>query len=207
MTVFHFCQAIARAGLTVDVILFKLINSHHTVFFDRFFSLATYLGNGWAIIPLLFVLVLWRAPRSKRILVLASAALALSIGGLANSFVKELVDRPRPSIYFVPPETQTAPEGERLFGVHMVGKRLNDDSFPSGHTNTAFALATLAVLILGKRFWPGFILAATVAYSRIYLGFHFPLDTLAGACMGSAIALLVWRGASRVRQPERRQVH
>lgn len=204
---FHFIQAIARAVLDVDVSLFKIINSHHNLFFDRFFSLVTYLGNGWVIIPLLFVLVLWRAPRSKRILTLATVAAALSIGGLSNSVVKELVDRARPSIYFVSPETQTAPEEGRLFGVHVVGKRLNDDSFPSGHTNTAFALATLAVLILGKRFWPAFIVAALVAYSRMYLGFHFPLDTLAGACLGTTIALLVWRGASRLRPPERRQAH
>jgi undecaprenyl-diphosphatase len=189
---FYYIEAIAKATVSADLTLFKIINSHHTPFFDWFFLFVSYLGNGWVIIPLFFVFILWRMPRSRRVRILVVAAVALSISGLSNSAVKQLVSRPRPSGYFISPNTNMAMEEARLYRVHVIGERLNDHSFPSGHANTAFTVATLAAIIFGIRLWPVFIVATAVSYSRVYMGFHFPLDTLVGACMGIAIALAVW---------------
>lgn len=204
---FHIIESIVRSVLAEDIGLFKMVNAGHTLFLDRFFSMVSYLGYGWVMFPLFSLVVFWRKRGSHRISILAISAIALSISGFSNAVIKELVGRPRPAAYFIAPDTKTTTEEGPLFDVHVVGKKLNDDSFPSGHTNTAFALATLAVLIFGKGFWPTFILAAMVALSRVYLGFHFPLDTLAGACLGSAVALLIWRGASRLAQLDGRQAH
>ena len=194
----HFIQTVANAALAADVAVFKTINTHHTAFFDRFFLLITYLGNGWVIVPLFFIFVFWRSSKSRRGHVLIVAALACLISGLSNVAVKQVVDRPRPSAYFVSPNANSPKEDGRLYEVHGLGRRFYNHSFPSGHANTAFTIATLAVLILGIRFWPAFLAAMLIAYSRVYVGVHFPLDTLVGAFMGSLITLAVWYGLALI---------
>ncbi|MFY0665723.1 MAG: phosphatase PAP2 family protein [Natronospirillum sp.] len=61
-------------------------------------------------------------------------------------------------------------------------------SFPSGHTSCAFLFATFMATL-----WPEFaalwfVWATGIAFSRVFLGVHFPTDTLVGAVMGSATA-------------------
>lgn len=70
-------------------------------------------------------------------------------------------------------------------------------SFPSGHTSAAFCLATMTGIVFGGPFLTLYGWACGVGMSRILLGAHFPGDTIAGATMGSAIAIIV---ASQVGQ-------
>ncbi|MBS1563115.1 MAG: phosphatase PAP2 family protein, partial [Bacteroidetes bacterium] len=68
------------------------------------------------------------------------------------------------------------------------------NSFPSGHTTSAFALATILALHATKKGWGVFflLLAVGVAYSRIYLGQHFLPDVTMGAILGTVSGLLVY---------------
>jgi undecaprenyl-diphosphatase len=78
-------------------------------------------------------------------------------------------------------------------------------SFPSGHTATSFAGATALTLLYPRGAPVFYVLASAIAYSRLYLGVHFPLDVVGGAVIGAATALLllgaVRRRSTRVRLP------
>lgn len=62
-------------------------------------------------------------------------------------------------------------------------------SFPSGHSSAAFLLVTCLCVLYGAAAAPLLIWAVTVGVSRVLLGVHFPGDILAGASMGTLIAL------------------
>lgn len=72
-------------------------------------------------------------------------------------------------------------------------------SFPSGHTSTAFATATTLSLAFPKWYviGPSFLWAGAVAYSRMYLGVHFPSDIWGGMVIGVGSSLLIW-GIDRI---------
>lgn len=68
-------------------------------------------------------------------------------------------------------------------------------SFPSGHTAVAFATATSMSLAFPKWYViaPSFVYAGAVAYSRMYLGVHYPSDLLGGILVGVGTSLLVFQ--------------
>jgi membrane-associated phospholipid phosphatase len=67
-------------------------------------------------------------------------------------------------------------------------------SMPSGHTASAFNIATSITLFYPKWYvaFPAFTWASGVAYSRMYLGVHYPSDIIAGAILGSGSAWLTY---------------
>ncbi len=170
----------------LDVVIFSLINSHHTLFFDRFFLLVTWLGNGWVAVPAAGAALFLFTPRPLLARTLLVAAIAGVLTGICNTQIKRSIDRPRPLAYFAAASANGGPG--RL---HVLGERLRQHSFPSGHAATAFAAAAIIFLLLKKKCILVFIPAVLVAYSRVYLGAHFPLDTAGGAILGCCIPALV----------------
>ena len=150
----------------------------HQSWLDPFFAFFSYLGSGgWtACACLLFVL----QPSTRRYVL--PLLVSEAIGGflLADS-VKLLVHRDRPSnLPFAHPQ-------EHIFS----------QSFPSGHTTTAFSVAVMLVLFTwhGKRRWLGIAslaLACLIGLSRVYRGVHWPTDVLAGVCFGTMTACALY---------------
>ena len=152
-----------------------------------FMKSVTFLGNGgWFWI--LCAVVLLAVPKTGY-----AAALSLIFGAIVtNLLLKNIVARPRPFA-----------EIEAL--IPMITKP-KDFSFPSGHTTASFAVALVMLRMLPKKFGiPAVVLAALVAFSRLYLGVHYPTDVLTGfviALVGSMLSVWIVRT-----KPEDKQVH
>lgn len=135
------------------------------------FVALTRLGNAgaiWILIGLGAALV-WRRPA-----IVGIVALAVWGADLAALGIKAAVERPRPYLSIPDPEPL-------ILGV--VG-----DSFPSGHAATSFAGAATLVRFLPRSWAVLFVLATAIAFSRVYVGVHYPTDVVGGAILGLAVA-------------------
>ncbi len=156
-----------------------LLNENRNPVFDFFFKYWTHLGDGIFVGVLFVGLVIWKWRLAIVFLALGFAQLLFSQG------LKRLVfqDIPRPTRYFDGLTDLNLIEGVKHHGSF---------SFPSGHTITAFAVATFFAIVFRKNkglslaFLFGAIL---VAISRIYLLQHFLRDVLAGSLIGVVIAI------------------
>ncbi len=106
---------------------------------------------------------------------------SLLVAGAISSTLKVTVQRERPFTTYP----------DIIYQKTEVGSY----SFPSGHTNFAFATATSLTLAFPKWYVivPAYSYAAAVGYSRMYLGVHYPSDVLAGALIGAGSSLLTWK--------------
>jgi undecaprenyl-diphosphatase len=132
-------------------------------------------------------LVLCAVYRRWGTLVLTVVAIALADWSATG--IKALVDRPRPPLRYPGPKT--------LVPVP------HDASFPSAHAATSFAAATVLTFAFPRLAAPLFVLAAAVAFSRVYVGVHYPLDVIGGAVLGVLVAIALRRlatGRPRSRQ-------
>lgn len=160
-----------------------LSNKINSPFFDTFFKYATSLGNG-AVIAVLFVILLFKKYRYAFIFLTASLLTAL----IVNLFKKVIFHGMyRPSKFF---------ELYESYKLHLIeGVKLHSlQSFPSGHTATAFNLFLMLALIVKNNVlkFLFFVMAVLVAYSRVYLSQHFLMDITAGSIIGVLFILVTW---------------
>ena len=129
---------------------------------------------------------LFLLPRFRQTDVITGLFAAAILGGLVSTVVKE-------SFQILRPPAVLAPEQ-----FHLIGHKLDLVSFPSGHTLTAFGVATLLILGLQLRGWRlacVLALASLIGLSRIAVGAHWPLDVLGGAVLGSLCGWGGWQAA------------
>ena len=79
-----------------------------------------------------------------------------------------------------------------MSGVHLLIDRTADFSFPSDHATVAGAVA--AGLLLSNRRWGivAAVLAVAMAFTRVYVGTHYPSDVVAGLLLGVVVAYIGW---------------
>jgi undecaprenyl-diphosphatase len=161
-----------NALVAADHAMFRAINDHAGgVFLDRFFLVVTDLGTVWLGATLALLTYWLRAKPTRAELAALSRVVTLGfVIGMVTVGLKWLFQRPRPSVV--------------LENIHIVGPRLTMNSFPSGHTMTAFAILAVLFVVDRKIAWWALPLAVLVGFSRIYLGAHFPSDVFSGACIG-----------------------
>ena len=142
---------------------------------DPFMKVYTQLGDtGMLFIVLGLVLLLFKSTRKAGF----SALCAMLIGLVVVNFtIKPLAARARPWLVI------------QDF-VNLVPEK-DPNSFPSGHTNAAFAFALALCMSAPKRWMKiaAVCAAALMGLSRLYVGVHFPSDVLVGALAGSLCGL------------------
>ena len=81
-------------------------------------------------------------------------------------------------------------------------RKPTDYSFPSGHTCASFACTLVLYRILPKKYGvPAVLLAALIAFSRLYVGVHYPTDVLGGLAVGIfSSCLVLWIGKKRTKK-------
>ncbi len=115
----------------------------------------------------------------RRYAVFGLVLLADVLAQATTSALKAAIDRDRPPARWGQPEPLVDTP--------------HTHSFPSGHAASSFACATVLAAAFPRLRVPLFVLAALIAWSRVYIGVHFPLDVLAGALIGVGIGLAVPR--------------
>ncbi len=154
--------------------LIRFVNEHNSPMGDALFPYLTYLGDGGFVIVVgVLILVL---NRRAGWLVLASFA----ISGLISLFLKWVVfpERLRPLRYFE----------HSNWEYHLIKDlHINEyNSFPSGHTTSAFALYSMLAFLWQRKAWGWLaaLLATLAGYSRVYLFQHFVEDAFVGSLIG-----------------------
>ena len=157
-------------------VLYWIQHTFRCAVFDYFMPKITFLGE-LGLIWLVFAAILLCLPKYRRagILLLASLAIGVLIGNVA---LKNLFLRSRPC--WLDPS------------VRLLISVPRDYSFPSGHTATAFALATSLCVKYPKWYviGPSALWACSVGMSRMNEGVHYPSDVLAGAVIGAGCAVV-----------------
>ncbi len=160
--------------------LLYLQNNVRTEFLNHVMQFFSFLGNfGWFWIVLCIVLI--AVKKTRPIGIIAATALVASLL-IVNGIIKPVVSRTRP---FVSIEELT-----------LITRKPLDSSFPSGHTSSAFVVSCAITWCLsGKKKWIGVILiiiASLIAFSRLYLGAHYPTDVIAGLLLGITISVVTY---------------
>lgn len=173
--------ALIFTGSNGKINCFILLNQLHSPWMDILFIHLTFLGDGlFSIVAAALILIIW-----KRRWLSLNIIVAYVCSGILAQALKKLFMAPRPREIITGSLYRSFIEG--ITGVGW-------DSFPSGHTTSVFALATIMALHVNRKRWGLFflVIAVLVGYSRIYLGQHFLQDVIAGAVLGTAIGFIVY---------------
>ncbi len=183
-------EIILAEGINQNIYLFYLINGGmENSFFNFVMPLITNFGSffGWASICLL--IYIFGGKFGRKVAILGLSALILS--NVLVILLKYIIAEPRPFLALSNVDLLTPESGS---------------SFPSGHTASSFAAATVIGLKYhqkskGRKYWliyPLLIFAIIVGFSRIYVGVHYPYDVIFGALLGVLCALIILKSEDKI---------
>jgi undecaprenyl-diphosphatase len=158
-----------------DAALFRLINGQgQNSFFDWFMPFMTELKNFTYVLIALGIWILWKERKAGLVFLLFLGLTLTITDQFSSKVLKEFIGRVRPC--------------HILENVHLLTDCNTSYSFPSSHAVNIFAAAWFLARPLRRAAPVFFGIAAIVAYSRVYIGIHYPLDVLGGAVIGLLIA-------------------
>jgi undecaprenyl-diphosphatase len=180
----HLYQFLYGPG-SINHKLLLLVN-HDTAnrFFDLLMPLLTYMGGSRLVYLYALIMIVWAAVDRKRMPWRYPAVFILGtfLGLIMEEGLKHLLQVPRP----------VAALG--LGNVRVLGELKLKNSLPSGHV--VFSTMMAYTLGYGRGLaWklPLWSFAAGVAFSRVYMGAHYPLDILVGGVVGVLAGFTAWQ--------------
>jgi undecaprenyl-diphosphatase len=166
---------------SIDIALFRFMNENlSNSFFDFLMPFITDLNKQPFVLALVLALVIWMIIRGNRRVRLAAILLILTViisDQLSSSIIKFWLDRPRPC--------------RALENVRLLVSCGSGFSFPSSHAVNNFAAAFVLSFFFPRAKWWFFGFAAAVAFSRVYVGVHFPSDVAGGFAIGMIVGAIV----------------
>ena len=176
--------------INADIQLFTFLNSLHASWLD---PIMWWISARTPWIPFyvfLIVMMILRLKWKRGLIAIVSIVLVVIIADrFTSGFMKPYFERPRPS------------HEKRIRDKVHVLKDRNDHEyrggaygFASSHSANAFGMAMFMFLLFRGRWRWMFVWAFVVAYSRIYLGVHYPGDILVGGLVGILAAWGVFKG-------------
>ena len=166
---------IRRAIVRLDHRLFGVVARTKTPWLDRLLPRLSLAANRSMLWLAIAGVLGWRGGRRGQRAALRGVGSVAVTSAIVNQGMKRIARRPRPSLRHVP-------------AVRRLSAQPATTSFPSGHAASAFAVAVGASLEFPAARLPLAVLASAVAYSRVYVGVHYPLDVVVGAVAGAGIA-------------------
>lgn len=169
----------------IDTELLLYLNSFNNEFFDIIMWYIT-LTVSWIPFYTLLIFFIYRKYNLKHgsyILLFLLISIAVADFGSVHLF-KEVFQRLRPC---------HNPDLQGL--IHIVNNKCGGQfGFISSHASNTFSIAMFISLVFRKKYiWIGMMIwASIIAYSRIYLGVHYPGDILAGALWGMVVSYLFY---------------
>lgn len=153
----------------------------HNPITNPIFYVITTLGNaGWFWIVLAVLMLTVLPKKYKKAGLTMAIALILSLI-FCNGIMKHLWARPR-AFWVVGQNFVVGNEFDNLYGIF---NSIHDYSFPSGHSSASFAAAVSIFMWRKKEGSAALVLAALIAFSRLYFTVHYPTDVLVGTITGA----------------------
>ena len=156
-----------------DKLFLKIFKDNRRGYFKSFMKLMSRLGDGYVWAFLYFSLYMFRIKYA--ILYFARAAAAVFICIFVFLYIKSFFSRMRPY-----------KKHDNIPIMYPPDKH----SFPSGHTMVGFAISfSVGSYSFGSAIL-FYTIASLIAFSRVYVGLHYPLDVICGIVLGSVIGML-----------------
>lgn len=162
---------------SIDLSLFYFIN--HTLsnpIFDKFFPFITSVNNWYIAYIILWSILFFKGGKLGKIASIGIILLIITSDQISSNLLKHLFERIRPC--------------NSLDDVNLLVNRPRSFSFPSSHAVNNFAVAFYFYKLFPKLKWVLFIVAVLIAFSRPYVGVHYPSDILVGAFVGMGIGYI-----------------
>jgi len=179
-----------EALVEIDKALFLWLNGLGSPSYDGFWMVMTHRASNVVLYFFLWLYFIYKTNWKLGVILLVFTGVLILCTDQLTNLVKATAGRLRPCY-----------DEEIKVWVRLVKPTCgNRFGFFSGHASNSFALAVFYSLLLKpylkKKVLLLFLIAALIAYSRVYIGVHFPLDIVIGALAGAALGYgfyLLWR--------------
>ena len=171
--------------IALDKKLFVFLNGLGSPAYDSFWLIITKQINWTPFFLLIFYLMYKKIGWKNFLIAVVFIALLILVCDQSANLFKDTVQRLRPC------------NDTEINGIIRIVEKRDSFSFFSGHATNSMATTVFVFLLLRKFYkytYLLFLFPLIFAYSRIYLGLHFPLDVLTGYVFGATFGILFYKG-------------